>query len=75
VGEREGDVNRIGQHEAWDRLQRIPRGAVARVFGVTVRRVDDWEWEIGGEPGRLLLPALDRVMAVAGFVPLQEVRA
>jgi hypothetical protein len=75
VGEREDGMNRVGQHEIWDALMRIRPGEVGRALGVVVvRRLDAWEFEVNGEPGRLLLPALDRVMTVAGFRVLQEVR-
>jgi hypothetical protein len=59
----------ITHEEVLTRLLRLPRGEVQRVYGIVVRRPDPWTWEVAGEPARLLLATIDRLMALSGDEP------
>jgi hypothetical protein len=63
---------RVSNEQAWKALEHIKPGEVQRVFGVIVRRADGWGFEVGGAPARLLLPAIDALMAAANFRALDE---
>jgi hypothetical protein len=56
----------VSHEEVCGRLLKLPRGEVARLWGVVVRRPDPWTWEVGGTPAALLLVAIDGLMALSG---------
>jgi hypothetical protein len=65
-------VVRISNERAWKALEYIKPGAVAQLYGITVRKATPWTWEVDGQPAQLLLPSIDTLMAAAGFRPLDK---
>jgi hypothetical protein len=61
--------------EAEAMLLALHPGAAALLLGVACRRDrSGWCWSVGFGPDRLLLPAIDAVLALAGFRAASEER-
>ena len=70
-------VKVLGHAEAERLLLALPVCQADQALGVEVRRTGQASWQVAGGPEQALLPALDTLMRLAGYVatPAPDARA